>query len=251
MQEMQTIELYNNGRRYDAMFPEEHDFSFFKAEVEKAGDPVLELCCGTGRILLPLLEAGFSCSGIDSSQEMIDVAKEKISQQGYEANLIVADASSFDLGKKFETIIIGFNSIGHFTTYNQIIGLLNSVSGHLETNGTFIIDVFVPAMELLLGGDEEELKFKYTDPVSGEMLELWESYSYDTATQIKTATWRSVKDGETRIKEEFKIKMFFPQELDAMLKLNGFEIIEKYGFYDYSKFSDQSPKQLVICKKKA
>lgn len=106
-------------------------------------------------------------------------------------------------------------------------------------------------MRLLLGRDKEEFQFKYTDPDSGEDIEVWESYTYNTATQIKTAIWRSVKGGEAFRQEQFDIKMFFPQELDALLKLSGFEIIEKYGDYDYSNFSDQSPKQLIICNKKA
>lgn len=251
MHAMDKIELYTSGYRYDAMFHGERDLSFFRSEVEKSGDPVLELCCGTGRLLLPLLESGFSCTGLDYSDEMISVAREKIHNRGYDVELVAGDASRFDLGRKFRTIIIGLNSLGHFTTYGQITGLLNCVSDHLADNGKFIIDIFVPEMSLLLGREEEELQFWYVDPESGEEIELWEKYTYDKATQIKKASWRSVKDGEAIFEEEFIIKMFFPQELDSLLKLSGFKIIKKYGDYDYSKFSDNSLKQLVICRNMA
>jgi len=195
IQGSEIMTLYNNGYRYDAMFHGDSGIEFIKKEAGKTKGPLLELCCGTGRLLLPLLKAGFECTGIDYSHDMISVAEERISKEGYSVDLIVADASSFDLGKTFASIIVCSNSIGRFTTYKQIIGLLNCVSGHMASDGIFIIDVYVPAMGLLLGRDKEELELNYTDPESKETIELWESYSYDTATQIETATWRSVKEG--------------------------------------------------------
>ena len=76
---------------------------------------------------------------------------------------------------------------------------------------------------------------------------MTESYVYEPDTQIKRITTHHTRRGEQETEGELNMRMYFPQELDALVKYNGFVIDAKYGDYDQAAFDAQSEKQLVVC----
>jgi 2-polyprenyl-3-methyl-5-hydroxy-6-metoxy-1,4-benzoquinol methylase len=93
--------IYQDGRHYDQLFSGANkDFPFWIGQAKKYGGPVLELACGTGRLSIPLARAGFSVTGIDHSEAMLDEAKKKSAEQGVAVEWVSGDIRDFDLGKK-------------------------------------------------------------------------------------------------------------------------------------------------------
>jgi ubiquinone/menaquinone biosynthesis C-methylase UbiE len=91
---------------YDAYVQTEVDIPFFLEEAKKTGGPVLELMGGTGRVSLPLLEAGIDLTCVDSSAGMLEVFRGKLRERGLSAELIEADVYNLSLGGRFDLIFI-------------------------------------------------------------------------------------------------------------------------------------------------
>ena len=87
---------------------------------------------------------------------------------------------------------------------------------------------------------------EYTDPRTGEPGVLFEDNRYDSAHQVNQIVWRYVVGGQLVRRDELQMRMFFPQELDALVRLCGWSIEAKWGSYDGRAFGAQMPKQLLI-----
>ena len=105
-------------------------------------------------------------------------------------------------------------------------------------------------MDLLVGNPDKPFPVsEYPDPGGKGTVKISETYTYDAASQIKRVQWHSnVAGSPDVIKDELNVRIYFPQELDALLTLSGFRIEAKYGDYDGSGFSAESPKQLIVCR---
>jgi hypothetical protein len=116
-------------------------------------------------------------------------------------------------------------------------------------DGRFVIDVFVPKMELLINRPGERSPFsEYDDPDGQGRVVVTESYVYEPDTQIKrTKTFHAFPGQDQEVEGELNMRMYFPQELDALIKYNGFTIDDKFGNYDRTPFTAQSEKQIIIC----
>jgi hypothetical protein len=88
---------------------------------------------------------------------------------------------------------------------------------------------------------------EYDDPGGRGRIVVTESYVYEPHTQIKRVTTYHRIPGKEETEGEINMRMYFPQELDALIKYNGFVIDNKYGDYDQATFDTQSEKQLVVC----
>jgi hypothetical protein len=133
---------------------------------------------------------------------------------------------------------------------NDFESCLASVRKHLAPNGRFVINVFVPKIELLINEPGKRYRFsEYDDPDGRGRIAVTESYVYESDTQIKRIkTYHSIPGEDTEIEGELDMRMYFPQELDALIKYNGFALECKYGSYDQTAFGAESQKQLVVCR---
>ena len=156
----------------------------------------------------------------------------------------------FNLGKAFSLIIHPANTLCHLLDLGDFEACMANVRNHLAPNGRFVIDVFVPKMELLINQPDERFPFsEYDDPDGRGRIVVTESYVYDSDMQIKRIkTFHSIPGEDAEIVGELNMRMYFPQELDALLKYNGFVLECKYGSYDQTDFDTMSEKQLVVCR---
>jgi len=99
------------------------------------GKELLDVGCGTGKHL-EHLEDNFSCTGIDISKEMLDVARSNVK----EVKFIQADMITLDLDKKFDAIITLFSSVGHVKTYVNLRKTIQNLASHLKKGGVVIIE---------------------------------------------------------------------------------------------------------------
>jgi len=251
MTQERIADIYLDGRHYDQLFANgDEDLPFWISQANQYGDPVLELACGTGRITVALALAGFNVSGIDYAAGMLKEARRKSTEQGVEVEWVKADMRDFDLGRKFSLIILPANTLCHLLDLSDFEACLTNVRKHLVPNGRFVIDVFVPKMELLVNKPGKRFPFsEYNDPDGRGRIIVTESYVYESDTQIKRIkTYHSVPGEDTEMEGELNMRMYFPQELDALIKYNGFELEHKYGSYDQTAFGPESEKQLLVCR---
>jgi SAM-dependent methyltransferase len=242
--------IYRDGSHYDQLFAgTDQDLAFWISQAKKQGDPVLELACGTGRVTIVLAREGFKVTGIDNSEAMLNEARRKSSEAGVSVEWIEADMRDFYLGKTFSLIILPANALCHLLTLADFEACLASVKKHLVDGGKFILDVFVPKMDLLVDKSGERFPFSEYDAPDGQgRIVVTESYSYEPDTQIKRIrTFHSIPGRNEEIEGTLNMRMYFPQELDALIKYNGFVIEDKFGSYDQAGFDSKSEKQLIIC----
>lgn len=244
------LPLFFDGRHYDQKW--QHltaDLPFWIKQATRYGDPVLELTCGTGRVALPLAKAGYRVTGIDISESMLAEARRKSSQEGIAVEWIKADIREFDLGRKFPLVVFPFNTIAILWGLEDLEACLACVKSHLSEKGKFIVDVFNPDFKFLLRNAAERYPHsQYSDPDGQGTIVVTESNVYDAAREInQLKLFYKFPGKDEEISEELSIRIYFPQELDALLKYNGFVVEAKYGNYDETPFASASPRQISVC----
>lgn len=244
-------DIYLNGQHYDQLFASgNEEFSFWISQAYKYGESILELACGTGRVTIALAQAGFNVTGIDNAEGMLKEAKRKSAEAGVEIEWFNADMRDFNLDKAFSLIYLPANTLCHLLDLSDFEACLSAVRKHLTANGRFIIEMFVPKIELLLNKPGERFPFsEYDDPDGRGRIVVTESYEYESDIQIKRIkTYHSIPGEKDEIEGELNMRMYFPQELDALIKYNGFMIENKYGSDELTVFDKESEKQLIVCR---
>lgn len=214
------------------------DAAFYRALARDSGGPVLELGCGTGRVLLPIARDGLACTGLDPSPSMLDVLRQK----GPPATLRLVQAAmqDFDLGPdRFALVYSAFRAFQHLYTVEDQLRCLACVRRHLAPGGRFAFDVFAPAHARLAIADEPEAEdARFTD--GGDEVIRYATVSRDPATQTMRVHFRYERRrggavvGEERV--EARLRYFFRFELEHLLARAGFAIEALYGGFDRRPF---------------
>ncbi len=233
------------------------DVELYLQFIEAAGDPVLELGCGTGRIVREIAAAGFDSTGIDSSTAMLEFARSSMASEECpgEIMLIEGDFLRDDLVSPgtFGIAIVALDSLLHVTTQQDQIRVLRSAWTALDPRGQLIIDVFHPTPGRLMamdGGLTFTGSWKLDD---GGRLDKLVAQTADSASQtIENEIWYEVTrvDGAVeRTRTSFQQRWIGAGELLAMLQLAGFEDWRVYGSYDLEPLQAHSDRLIVAAEK--
>jgi SAM-dependent methyltransferase len=257
MSVQEPIPLYSDGRHYDALTSfMVADIPFYVEEARRASGPVLELACGTGRLTIPIAQAGVEIVGLDQSASMLAHARTKAAEAGVSIAWVEADCRQFELGRKFALIFMAFNSMQHLHDFASLQALFGNVRKHLADGGRFIFDVFNPSIAILNRDPEKRFcEREYSDPEGNGTIILEQTSVYDDATQVNRIRWYFTRTGEGRQQEEkdfrvedLLVRCFFPEELNLLVHCLGFEIEAKYGNFGRKPFTSGDPKQIVACR---
>ena len=242
-----SVPLYVNRR----------DVHFYVDEARSAGGRVLEVGCGTGRILLPIARSGHTIEGLDSSPQMLARCEAKLRAESDavrgRVTLHEGDARSFDLRRRFELVIAPFRVVQHLTTIDAQLGFLSSVAKHLAPGGRFAFDVFNPYFAKLVSADGKEREdtpdtpledgrsFRRSARVSGVR---W----IDQVSEVELIYYISTEPGgkAERHVQAFDMRWFLRAELVHLLARAGFEVRSIYGDFDRSPLKETSP-ELIVC----
>ncbi len=194
---------------------------------------VLDVGCGTGILASKLYNENFEVSGIDISEDMINVAKETTT--GIE--FAVADMVNFTLNKKFQLITCAFDALNYLVTDSDMKKTLKNVFLHLEDNGIFIFDINTLVLY-------EERHFGIIDR-KFDNIEFKQILEYDKASKIgKTVFDFGDNQCETHIQKAYTV-----EEMDAFLLNSGFEIMNRYKDFRLSPIDDKAYKIFYVVKK--
>ena len=190
--------LYHDGRRYDQIFAGTEDLAFWSRLAA---------------------QQGLRVTGLDNAAAMLAEAERKAVDVGVHVAWIAADMRHFALHETFALIILPANTLCHLLTTADVAACMARVKQHLTPGGRFVIDVFVPRMELLVNRSGERFPFaEYADPDGRGSITVTESYIYEPHTQIKRITTHQQMPDGTEIAGKLNMRMYFPQELDALLR---------------------------------
>ncbi len=225
---------------------------------------VLELGCGTGRLLAPLVRDGHSVVGVDRSASMLQRCSRRLKTLGQaaqqRAQLVRADFRALPLGadpaERFPLILCPFNSFMHLYTRLDIEQCLAEVRRLLTPGGLFALDVMNPD-PTWLGRDEVRRwsRTRFRHPTTGERLVYSTNHTYDSAAQIAwiriyyepdPAQTDSTAPKSSPRTVQLTHRQLFPAELEALLHYNGFAIEQRSGGFDGQPISPVSAEQ-VIC----
>jgi SAM-dependent methyltransferase len=243
--------MYHDAELYDLKYADKvQDINFYLQHVSTSSFKVLELMCGTGRIAIPLTQYSSKVTGIDSSRAMLHYGREKIARTTLKnITLFERDCRDFSLEEKFHVIILPLNSLAHLVTADDMRKTCDCIKNHLVHGGRFLLDYLNPQLEVLQCNTISPTHAGTYTTSAGRKIALSFTNMYNSKTQINTVHWYyDIDDGKERYIEEMPMRIYFPQELDALLEANGFFIEKKYGNYDRTPFTENSPQQLYICR---
>lgn len=229
------------------------DIPFYVEMARKYGGEVLDLACGTGRVSIPLAEAGLSVTGMDLSSEMLERGKQKAEAAGLAEQIafVQGDMRRFELGKTFQVIMIPFRSFLHLLHIHEQMKALSCIRRHLKPGGKLVMNVFIPKIEHLYE-ESEKMSLRSIYPLeTGEQIAMWDYTRYDHFQQ-----WSEVTRTYERISAEgivtekvvgrFTLRYIFPAELHHLLRLNGFKVVERYGSFDKAPFDAKSTELILV-----
>jgi len=210
---------------------------------------IIELCCGSGRLTIPLAKENLNICGVDNSKSMLEKARLKAKNEKLEIDFIEADIRTLDLPNKYDLIFIPFNSIHHLYENNDLFDTLKMVKKHLKDDGLFILDCYNPNMHYIIDAEKGKNKIAEYKTIDGRKVIIEQTMKYENKTQINRIEWHYFINDKFDSIQNLDMRMYFPQELNSYLKSSGFTIIHKFGNFDEDKFEDNSEKQIFVCRK--
>ena len=235
------------------------DIPFYLEYAKKHQGEVLELGCGTGRVALALASEGFRVTGLDLSNQMLDVFRTKLADKPELADkitLVHGNMATFSFDRKFGMVITPFRAFQALIDDRDIDNSLACINRHLSDNGIFIVNVFNPNPERMT-----EQAWCYPEIVQ------WERLDEKTGNYVVKKHWGDGIDianrviyphfafeviypnGKTeRIVDDFSLKYYSNDQLRAVIEKADMEIIEEYSWYDKMPFDRREI--IFVCKKK-
>jgi SAM-dependent methyltransferase len=251
----QTMNPYAQiARFYDwenAEFTE--DLAFWGDLARQHGGPVLELGCGSGRVLLYLAREGFEAVGVDSSPGIIALARRRIAKQPSIAGriqLLEADFRRLELKKTFPLVIAPFNTFSHLTERADVTAALGTICAHLEPGGALALALPNPIPIYSSPPEGLVLERSFRDEERGLTVQQFSSLRVDRVAQLGHITWiydEIDSAGKVvRTPVPMTLRYFFPNEIPLLLELAGLRILHLWGDYDRSPFAEDSPVLIAV-----
>ena len=228
------------------------DVEFYAALARRIGGSILEIGCGTGRVLAPLAAAGFTATGVDVDPAMLARARARLARMGLaeRVRLVEADARSLDLGESFALAIVPLNSFLHFVADEDQIAVLQAIRRHLRSGGLLALDLPNPEPALLgETGGQVVLEWTRRDPETGREVSKLRSQRVDTAQQLVELTLFFDEAEQLRLKRriyQFWLRYVYRRELELLLEKCGFAVESIYGGFDLADYGSDSLKLIAL-----
>ena len=255
-QQQQTISanvnsLYGSADVYDRMVglwspPSTAEIGFYSGMAKGLKTSILELGCGTGRLSVPLAKLGHHVTGLDCSEELLSRARLKAAAENVEVEFVHADVRNFTAEPRNRLVVSSYNFLSHLCDFDDLRSFFANIRRNMGSGGFFVIDQDNPAADQLEGNPTVRRLIGKSRTVQGGEVEVYESFSYDRATQLQLRTFFAHESGTVTC-STLKNRLFFPQELDNVLRMFGFRILLKSGGFEMEPFTSRSERQIILC----
>lgn len=162
------------------------DLPFWLGTGREAGGPVLDVGCGTGRVLLPLLEAGVDADGVDLYEPMLERARQKAAAGGYHPRLEVSDMRDFSMPRRYARVILAFNTFAHADTTEAQLSTLCRCLAPLAPGGAVVLHMSYPGRGYWAEPDGAPvMEVETTRPRDGHRFQMWDTRTKDVVGQCQ------------------------------------------------------------------
>ncbi|HOZ49535.1 MAG TPA: class I SAM-dependent methyltransferase [Candidatus Hydrogenedentes bacterium] len=237
---------------------------FYIGNAVRIGGPTLEVGCGTGRIAIPMAMSGLSVVGLDNSIAMLDRCRKKLAAVGPVAGslrLVEADMIAFDLGESFDFIAMAYRTFMHVLTRPEQHRCLECIRHHLNAEGLFVLNTWVPRLSRLTGAVAGPLagmmRLVGQYPWAGTAVTLLheQAASADIERQLlhEEHRFREVDSKGTVLSEEnlsFTRAWITPDDLERLVRQCGFRTEAVFGDFNCTPFCDSSDEMIWLLKKR-
>ena len=230
---------YADAELYDVIFAGyREDLDFYLSAAKQARGPVLDVGCGTGRVMIPCLQAGVDMDGIDLHAEMLAVLKRKAEALGLKPRVYQADMRDFTTPRRYALVIIPFNAFVHNLTTEDQLKTLRVCREHLELGGALTISLFHPSFDLITSPEGvPALEMETTHPETGRTLRLYDTRSMDRVNQVQYSKNEiqelDAAGNVTAVhRSETTMRWTYKAEMELLLHLAGFARWQIAGGFD-------------------
>ena len=233
---------------YDLEYAHDYDLPFWFSLVEREAGPVVEWGAGTGRLAVPLAEAGHDVTAVEVSGEMVERGREKSPPVEW----VVGDMRSLDPGRRYGLAVCAFNSFLCLRSVDDALAFLANAREHLAPGSLLGIEVSAFSPEELAGGPE--LRHDFTRELPDGWLDRFSVSTYDAATQLmQMRLFYERYDASgllgSRRAHDLKIRVTNRDELNLMLRMADFEVEAVYGGFEGEPFTSTSDHLVVLARK--
>ncbi len=264
MKQPENEEIYTIiAEFYDHVVPyrDRKDVDFFVEMATESGGPMLEIGCGTGRVLIPTARAGIEIVGLDLSPAMLSVCRRKLESESgavqARVRLVEGDMRHFHVGGEFALATMPFRSFQHLIAVDEQTACLRGVHRHLADGGRLILDLFNPDLKRLT--DEKYLEHReaepeFTMPDGRKVVRVARNLSrnlFEQTVEVELAHNVTHPDGRKEAPaQRLTLRYFFRFEIEHLLARTGFEVERLYGDYDRSPFGAKEPGEMIFVARK-
>ncbi|MFT7520649.1 MAG: SAM-dependent methyltransferase [Kiritimatiellia bacterium] len=249
---MPSSALYRDPRLYDLEYADKsEDVVYYAKLASQAKGPVLELACGNGRITFPIARTGAHVTGIDSEQAMLDSMASKLQLETPSVQRRVqfrrGDMRELTESPVYDLVILPFNAIHHCRDHRDFLAIFDGARRALRPGGHFAMDCYLP--DPLLYERDPSRRYEerhFIDPRSGGPLTSWEMGSYDPLTQVHQVVYIYRDHAGVETQATLNLRMFYPQELYALIDWAGFDVVHQWSEFDGSPVEPRSLKLVAL-----
>jgi len=214
------------------------DLPFWLDEAKRANGPVLEVGCGTGRVLLALLEAGADADGVDLYPKMLDRLRANAAAKKLQPRLVQADMRDFTMPRRYRRVFIPFNGFAHCATTEDQIRCLKCCREHLEPGGALVLHISYPGVDYWSGPEGERvLEVETPHPVTGHPVCMYDTRTRNRVDQFQDSATDIEElgpDGTVARVHRFQTsqRWVYRFELELLFRCAGFSRWEILGGWD-------------------
>jgi methylase of polypeptide subunit release factors len=236
------------------LFGSKNDIEFYKELSLQSGNQALELGVGTARVAIALAKAGITVVGIDDSIYMLKVAKNKLAKESeiIRSRVILkrGDMINFNLKRSFPFIYIPASTFDHNISVQDQKRTLASIHKHLETGGIFAFDL----EQTTADKPQKSWWIDRKDIKNGKMVvrSIFTRRDQKRCRCSLDIFYDVYKDGSMlkRCHEYGEVAIMSKEKITALLEHAGFKIDAVYGDFDKSKCKRDSPKIVLVTRKR-
>lgn len=244
-------QLYNAEHRDFA-----DDIALYTELARRTGGPILEAMCGSGRVLLPLAQVGLKITGVDSSSEMLALARQQLKAHGMSrrVQLVQSDICDGLPTGPYALAIVALNSFMHLNETSQQLQALLHLHTALRPEGVLVLDILNPNLQQILQANNQLVLDKAITLDDGSIAHKFVAQQADPIQQHMYTTIMydvlSTTGELRRYSMSTAMRWLYRFELEHLLARSGFQLEQLYGSYDLDEYSAESEQMIVVARKR-
>jgi SAM-dependent methyltransferase len=237
------------------------DVRFYRTLADERGGPILDLGCGTGRLMVPLLRAGHVVVGIDRAPAMLARAAARLARLAprlrRRALLLRADLRRLPVAGRFQFAVAAFHTIQHLATDRELALFFAGVARVLRPGGWFAFDTFAPNPQFLgranAPGGRRWARTQFRHPTTGRRTEYSESYRVEERMLTTTFHYRFTDRGGGRARGERRVglihRLLDPGDVERLLTRTGLTLTATWGGFDGAALDGTTEQHVYLARR--